>query len=99
MNMTVANDTVSRKGNVPATNVTNDDGTVVLSRVSREPVSIDANPIVIFDACFYTTVFGKLDSHLAKEFPWVLEEFQIFLDGAFPKMEIPRLLSDDFGPS
>src|SRR5215217_6112997 len=99
MNMTVANNTISRNGNVPATNVANDDGAIVISRVSREPVSIVAYPIVIFDTCFYTTVSGNLDAHLAKEFPWVLEEIQIFLDSAFPKMEIPRLLPDDFGPS
>jgi hypothetical protein len=73
--MTVANNTISRKSNVPATNVANDDGAIVVSRVSREPVSIGAYPIVIFDACFYTTVFGNLDAHLAKEKPWVLEEF------------------------
>jgi hypothetical protein len=74
MNMAIANDTISRKSNVPATNVANDDGAIVISRVSREPVSIVAYPIVVFDTCFYTTVFGNLDSHLAKEFPWVLEE-------------------------
>jgi hypothetical protein len=54
MNMAVANDTLSRKGDVPATNVANDDGANVVSRVSREPVGIIAYPIVIFDACFYT---------------------------------------------
>src|SRR5918995_5205685 len=98
MNMAIANDTISRKSNVTATNVANDDGPIVISRVSCEPVSIVAYPIVVFDTCFYTTVFGNLDSHLAKEFPWVLEEFQIFLDSAFPKMQVPRLLPDDFGP-
>jgi len=98
MNMTVANDTISCKSNVPATNVADDDGAIVVSRVSREPVSIGAYPVVIFDTCLYTTVVGNLDTHLAKEIPWVLEEFQIFLDSAFPKMEIPRLLPDDLGP-
>ena len=84
--MAVANDTVSRKSNVPATNVANDDGAIVVSRVSREPVSIGAYPIVIFDTCFYTAIIGELDTHLTKEVPWVLEEFQIIPDSAFPKM-------------
>jgi hypothetical protein len=77
MDMAVANDTISRESDVPATNVANDDGPIVVGRVSRsrEPVSIVAYPIVVFDTCFYTTGFGDLDSHLAKEFPWVLEEF------------------------
>jgi len=75
MNMAIANDTVSRKSNVPATNVANDDGAIVVSRVSREPVSFVAYPIVVFDTCFYTTVLGNLDPHLAKELPRVLEEF------------------------
>jgi len=74
--MAVANDAISRKSNVPATNVANNDGAIVIViRVSREPVSFVAYPIVIFDACFYTTVLGNVDPHRAKESPWVLEEF------------------------
>ena len=75
MNMAIANDTISRKSYVAATNVADDDGAIVLSSVTRKPVSIFAYPIVIFDTCFYTTVFGNFDSHLANEFPWVLDEF------------------------
>jgi len=76
MNMAVANDAISRKSNVPTTNVANDDGAIVIViRVSREPVSFVAYPIVVFDTCFYTTVLGNLDPHLAKELPRVLEEF------------------------
>jgi hypothetical protein len=99
MNMAVANDTISRKSNVPPANVANDDRPIVVSRVSRKPVSIVADPIVVFDTCFYMTVLRDLDSHLAKEFSRVLEEFQVFVDRAFPKMKIPRFLPDDFGPS
>ncbi len=74
MNMAIANDAISRKSYVAATNVADDDGAIVLSSVTREPFSIFAYPIVIFDTCFYTAVFGNLNSHLAEELPRVLEE-------------------------
>jgi hypothetical protein len=91
--MPVTNYPVNSSSHIAAAYVANDS---TIRR--RESFCVPLKPIVILDDGFNTASRWNSDPHACQLFSGALQECEILPGSAFPKMDVKRLVTNDFRP-